>query len=307
MKFSLVPQAEAHVLYVASPADVQEFSGPNPELLAEPFYHQSTITLMVLVAFAVAFITYGVLRSKPLMTALRAAVHRAASYYDLVPWMMRLSLGIALIGAGVSGYLLSPTLANFPGFAFLQILTGFLFMAGFLLAPAVILMILLFLAALSQSVYMLGSLEMLALAVALLIMDARRPGVDHIFNIPAFQIRAWRGYVPVVLRIGMGVSLTFLAFYEKFLNPMLAARVVETTHLTSVIAVSPALWVVGSGIVELVLGVMILFGVWTRLAAAVTFLVLSLSFFYFGESVASHITLFGILSVLFVTGGKKLK
>lgn len=44
-------------------------------------------------------------------------------------------------------------------------------------------------------------------------------------------------------------------------------------------------------------------GLFTRVSAGIAFIVLSLSFFYFGEDVSSHITLFGILSVLFVTQG----
>jgi uncharacterized membrane protein YphA (DoxX/SURF4 family) len=44
----------------------------------------------------------------------------------------------------------------------------------------------------------------------------------------------------------------------------------------------------------------------TRLISVIAFVVLSLSFFYFGEEVYSHVTLFSVLSVLFVTGGGKL-
>ena len=66
------------------------------------------------------------------------------------------------------------------------------------------------------------------------------------------------------------------------------------------------MWVLSTGIIEFIIGLTLVLGAYTRLASAIAFAVLSLSFFYFGEDVASHITLFGILSVLFITQGGKV-
>jgi len=96
--------------------------------------------------------------------------------------------------------------------------------------------------------------------------------------------------------------MIYLAVYEKILNPHLSAQVVAQFRLDQVIPVQTAMWVLSAGIIEAVLGLLIITGFYTRVVVAIAFVVLSMSFFYFGEAVYSHITLFGIMSVLFATG-----
>jgi uncharacterized membrane protein YphA (DoxX/SURF4 family) len=100
--------------------------------------------------------------------------------------------------------------------------------------------------------------------------------------------------------------MMFLAVYEKFLNPHLSEIVVYNYHLTSIIPVISEMWVLSAGIIEFLVGLFLFLGFKTRLTSAIAFIVFSLSFFYFGEEVYSHVTLFSVLSVLFVTGGVKL-
>jgi len=99
--------------------------------------------------------------------------------------------------------------------------------------------------------------------------------------------------------------MMFLVLYEKFLNPHWSRLVVENYHLTSIIPVSPAMWVLSAGLIEFMIGFMLFIGLKTRIVAAITFFVLSLSFFYFNEAVYSHITFFITLSIIFITGGGK--
>jgi uncharacterized membrane protein YphA (DoxX/SURF4 family) len=106
----------------------------------------------------------------------------------------------------------------------------------------------------------------------------------------------------LILRLGVGVCFVSLAFYEKLLNPHWSEYVVHLYDLEIIVPVSPALWVLGVGLTELLLGIFLILGFQTRVVAAVSFIVFSLSFFYFKEEVYSHITFFGALSILFVTG-----
>jgi uncharacterized membrane protein YphA (DoxX/SURF4 family) len=64
--------------------------------------------------------------------------------------------------------------------------------------------------------------------------------------------------------------------------------------------------VLSAGAVECLVGILLVLGFKTRLISAIAFAILTLSFFFFGEDVYSHITLFGILSVLFVSGAGKM-
>ncbi len=303
----LVNKAEAHVLYIADEGDVNEFGGTNGAALSEPFTHASNIVVMFYGIFLVALIVLLFKKTHSLRVKTQKIFLTALSYADLVPWILRLSLGIALIGAGINGWLISPTLTGFDIFSSAQITFGFLLLSGFLTTFAVLGANLMFLLALSQNFYLLGSAEFFAMSLSLLALDGRRPGVDHLLAIPTLHFKEFKKWIPVILRIGIGTSFVFLAVYEKFLNPDLAIHVAEIANLSSVINVSPAMWVVSSGIIEFLLGAMFLFGFAVRACSAVATIILALSFFYFGEDVTSHITLFGALSALFILGGKKLR
>lgn len=300
-----LPQAVlAHVGYVVSENEIQRQAGSDFSFLLKPLTQPFYLTL-ILGTIAVVLLLYFLLRRNSLVARRIAFIQeRTKSYAELISWMLRLSLGIALIGAGTVQVFISPILSQFPQFSFIQILLGFLLLAGFLLAPAAWLVALLFLVALSKNLYLLGNADFLAASFALLILTNPKPGLDDLLDVPFWSpLKTLREFVPLILRVGVGGAMMFLAIYEKFLNPHLSATVVENFHLTSVIPVSPEVWVLSAGLIEFIVGLALLAGFQTRLVAAITFVVLSLSFFYFGEGVYSHITLFGVLSVLFVTGG----
>jgi uncharacterized membrane protein YphA (DoxX/SURF4 family) len=82
-----------------------------------------------------------------------------------------------------------------------------------------------------------------------------------------------------------------------------ALTAVERYELTSVVPVTPELWVVGAFLVETALGLAIIFGVLTRASAVVGFAVLTLAMFALPDDpVIAHVGLFGLASVLVVLG-----
>ena len=109
--------------------------------------------------------------------------------------------------------------------------------------------------------------------------------------------------MPFILRLSLGTSLVIMAITEKLLNPHLFGAVVETYNLTSYLPFSTGMWVASATLIELCLGLALLLGLHTRVVSAITFLVLSLTFVLFGEAVYAHVSIFGALFVLIVTGG----
>lgn len=294
----------AHVGYVISESEIQKEAGSDFLFLLKPLTQPFYLALMLGMLAAVLLLYFLLRRSSFINSRIAFVQERAKSYTELVPWMLRLSLGITLIGAGTSGVFISPILSHFPHFAFIQIFLGFLLLAGFLLGPATWLVVALFLFALSKNFYLLGNADFFAASIALLILANPKPGLDDLLGVPFWSpLKKLREFVPLIFRTGIGGAMMFLAVYEKFLNPHFSAAVVQNFHLTSVIPVSPEMWVLSAGLIEFAVGLALLLGFQTRLVAAIAFAVLSLSFFYFGEEVSSHVTLFGVLSVLFVTGG----
>lgn len=298
-------KAEAHVLYIADDQAVSAYSGLEPDILSEPLRDPTNIFLIIGTLIIIAMLVLVVSHSAKIKKFLNNIEKKAFSYKNLVAWMMRLSLGIGFIGSGISGWLISPVLHEFYAFSLIQIIIGFFLLSGFLTTIASVCAIVLYFVALGFNSYMLGSLDVLAMSLSMIILDPRKPGLDDILSIPAVTFDKLKSLVPKILRFGIGGSLVYLSVFEKFFNPALSRYVVDITGLTEVINVSSEMWVLSAGAIEFILGVLLILGYKTRLVSAITFFVLSMSFFYFGEDVTSHITLFGILSVIFVLGNTK--
>lgn len=305
----LVPVfSSAHVRYIADDSIVGEQSGMDFSYLLQPFMRGDYVLLMVASILFAAIIYFVVLKAPDVRQYIQGVKYRVSTYGPMISWVLRVCLGIALIGFGTKGLLLSPVLqiSDVTFFAhwiaFLQILTGFFLLVGFMITIISYVVIALYLLALFADPYMIGSLDILGIAAALIILDARVPGVDHLLNIPDECHHRLVKYVPTIMRILLGIGFMFLALYEKIFNPHLASWVVHETGLMNVVPVDPSMWVLGSGITEALIAFAILIGFKVRIVSVITFLVLSLSFFYFKEDVVSHVTLFGAIGVLFVTG-----
>ena len=304
---STVPNlVSAHVRYLVPDDQASTLLGSNFAFFLSPFMNVQYILLMIATILIVIALTLFLIQNKFFAKECNTINKKANGYTVFLPWILRLSAGIALIGSGVSNTLISPALAGFDYFAGMQIFVGFLLVTGFLVIPAAVGALFLYLFAIIQDVYVFGNLDFFAAVVGLFLLDNEKPGVDDILGIPDISpFTHFKKWTPLVLRIGVGGAMVFLALYEKVFNPELSAYVVNNFGLLEVVPVSTAMWVFGAGVVETILGIALLVGYRTRLVCAIAFVVLSMSFFYFAEAVYSHITLFGTLSVLFITRGGK--
>lgn len=322
----LARPAAAHVEYVTEgdgdPLDAVRFA---VDVLSEPF----NAALVAGGGLAVLGLigTYFVVR--PSIRDLRVLTTTLADYEDLVPWMLRLSLGLPILGAGFAGYWFAPPVefdpvAN-PVLRVALIGPGFFLLAG--LATR-------FVAAFGAVLYIgtvvvypeaILAMEYLPGFVAIFLLGAGRPSADDILHSvastsgtvygridPVHKVEAWveerterlLPYVPVVLRVGLGVTFLYLGLTQKLANPGQSLLVVEQYDLTSVVPVDPGLWVLGAGLVEMAVGVALLVGFFTRATAAVAFVMLTLTLFGLpNDPVLAHVTLFGMTSALFTLGG----
>lgn len=304
MGFIIPLSASAHVGYVVSEADMATHGGPDVLFLLSVFNNTNYILLMLGTALILVLAVIYIPKIPVVKKWFAQINERLTTYGDFLPWMARLSLGIALIGAGSAHVFISPLAHATDTLAIIELVLGFMFLAGFLLVPATIATIVLYLGALSSETYIFGNLDFFALALAFLALHNERPGVDDIFGIKAlYGFRLPRKIAPLLLRIGIGFGMAFLALYEKLLNPHLSELVVNQFNLTAAVNVTPAMWVFGAGVIELAVALCLLFGFYTRLTTIIACLVLTTTFFFFQEAVYSHVTLFGLLSILFVTGG----
>jgi len=306
---TLLPKnALAHVRYLSSELEQRNYGQSNFDIFFAPLQDPKYVVMILATIFIIILVYWYCDHNRYIHKWTDHMTKIGESYKQFIPWITRLSLGILLISGATNAFLISPVVENGSTFiSLVQLVTGFFLMAGFLTGISAVVALFLFTYALFQDPYLIGSFDILALILSLFALDSRRPGVDDILDIPDWlHEKKLREYLPTILRVGVGIGMSYLAFVEKILTPELASLVVERSGLIEVIPVSSGMWTFSAGIIELLVGLMLIVGWKTRIASVAALVILSLSFFYFGEDVSSHVTLFGILSAVFILGVGKL-
>lgn len=256
-------------------------------------------------------------------------------FAEFLPWLLRLSVGLPLVGAGFSGYFVSPAV-QVPENALVMLTTRlFLVGTGFLLVFGILTRVVAAVGLLSYLLVAVLAAPELVLAVefvggflAIVLLGAGRPSVDALlFRLASTDdtvyggleftgrlteraeqfLGPYRPYTPTVLRVGAGLSFLFVGLGDKLLQPGTALVVVEQYQLTSVLPIDAGLWVVGAGGTEVVLGLALIVGFFTRGVATAAFGTLTLTLFALPDDpVLAHIPLFGLTAALLITGSGRL-
>ena len=301
-----------HVEYVTDPEASPDPIGFVLDALTQP----ATIPLL-LAGFAVVGLTVlAWARWRPLEGARVRFVERAETYREFIPWIIRLSAGLVLIGAGLSRMLFEPRIEAPSVAAFLLIAIGFLLLLGLAVRPAA----LVGLAAYAVSFAFHPQLVMMldvagALAVAA-VLGPGRPSVDDLLRAafprgPGAKVATenlvagrFDDVVPLLVRLGLGGAFVASGIVDKLVIYDQALAAVHKYGLTSVVPVSPEMWVIGASVVETSLGMAVLLGIMTRFSAVVGFTVLTMALFALPDDpVIAHVALFGLSSALVILGG----
>jgi uncharacterized membrane protein YphA (DoxX/SURF4 family) len=316
---------QAHVDYVTDgpgePIDAVAFV---TEVLSDPF----NAALFAVSGLAVVAGLAVYLRIRPTITDIVILREKLASYGDLVPWMLRLSVGLPLVGAGFQGYLFAPTVSFNPGanplLRLLFIALGFFTLFGLATRIVSLVGLVTWTWAFSVDTSVFLAVEYVPIFLALFILGGGRPSADDMLlevasadgtfygRIDQFQYlkrfldertRPYRQYVPTVLRVGMGASFVYLGLIQKLAQPGSGLQVVDKYNLTAVIPVDPGMWVVGAGVTEIAVGLAFIAGFFTRGAAAASFVLFTTTLFGLPDDpVLAHVALFGMASAVFTLG-----
>jgi uncharacterized membrane protein YphA (DoxX/SURF4 family) len=300
--------------------------GAASEFLLDTLSDPLTAALFAIGGLASVAAVVGYLLVRPRVRDLEVLRATLAEYDDLVPWMLRLSAGLPLVGAGFAGYFFAPVVDT-PVRVF-QVGIGFLLLFGLATRAVAVVGLGAYAYGLTVDPRLLLASEYVPLFVAITLLGGGRPSADDLLTSVARapgttyggidpvgpvgdRIRAtlapYRQYVPTVLRIGLGANFVYLGLFEKLLAPGRAALVVARYDLTAVAPVSDGAWVVGAGVVEVALGLVLIAGLVTRAGAAVAFLVFTATLFGLPDDpVLAHVTLFGIASAVFTLGSGPL-
>jgi uncharacterized membrane protein YphA (DoxX/SURF4 family) len=309
---AVVHRLVAHVAYVTD-----EEASPDPlsfllEVLAEPL----TWVLLGLGAVGVLAAVAAWEWLRPLDAARLRFIERAASYRPYVPWMLRLSVGLVLIGAGLNRVVFAPIIeiADWPYVALVAI--GFLMLLGFAVRAAAVLGLAMYVVAVILDPRVLLIFDVAGGLAAAAVVGPGAPSLDDMLRAafprgPGGRLATlapssarYGDLVPLLVRIGLGGAFAASGLMDKLLIYQQSLAAVAHYNLTALVPVEPGLWVVGATLIETALGVAILVGLYTRLSAMVGFSVLTLTLFALPDDpVIAHVGLFGLCSILVVLGG----
>jgi uncharacterized membrane protein YphA (DoxX/SURF4 family) len=313
----------AHVRYVA---EEPENVGDPVQFAASTLSEPVNAALLGGGALLGLIVAVGYLWVRPFRKDLTVLRLTLGSYHDLLPWLLRISLGMPLIGAGFSGEYFSPAVEIEA--RILLVGAGFLLLFGLATRVVAAVTLVAYLLVLPFEPDLLLANEYVGGLLAIILLGSGRPSADHVFDrmastpgtvygridpvhdiAAAFRERVepLREYLPTLVRATLGLNFLFLGISQKLLQPERALAVVDKYDLTAVVPVDPGLWVIGAGLAEAAVGVVLLAGLFTRAAAGVAFTLFTLTLFALPDDpVLAHLSLFGLVSVLIVTGGGPL-
>src|SRR3989338_379908 len=119
------------------------------------------------------------------------------------------------------------------------------------------------------------------------------------------SIKDWE--IPLI-RITYGISVLYPAITIKILHPVIMIEIVERYNLTEIrwlFPSDPLLISLGTGAMQVVVGLAIIFGFATRFNAFLTLILYILSIIYFKEAVWPHYILLALALYLIINNGGK--
>lgn len=319
-----VGPAAAHVEYVTPGGD------PIPVL---PWLIDALTTPFILAVLIGGFLSTiaalaAYLYIRPFPADIAAFRNAMTDYEDLLAWLLRLSMGMPMIAAGFQGYLFSPAVElPYPtALRLFGISVGFFLLFGLATRVTAVWALAVYLVALPSHPQLLLAFEFVPGLIAVALVGSGRPSADAVISrmaddsktvysdldpfyrrvaVPfAERIEPYTQLTPIVLRVGLGIAFIYLGITQKLMRPGDALAVVEWYNLTAIVPVQPELWVIGAGLTEALVGVMLIGGAFTRGFALVGFVLFTTTLFGLPDDpVVAHISLFGLVSALLITGG----
>jgi len=272
-----------------------------------------TITLLVLLVTAgAAFFQHkragrGFL---PTPTALGATPERLSKIYALMPAFLAVHVAVPLLINGVHTQLFSPNNdlpVTFLGLLQLSIALAF-FYGGFTRVAALALAVLWALGALILGFGpMLENAHYLGYAGFFYLAGRGPLSVDRMMLPRLEPSPELMGHAVSALRIGTGVSLIVVAFNEKLANLPFAEAFISayplnfTSELMFPFSLTDKFFLVSAGGMELLIGLFLLFNIFTREVIVVAWLFFNLTLTIFNAvELINHLPFFGVMAMLLV-------
>lgn len=303
--------ASAHEVYVLDRETIQRgITGPSPNPFTQIAHDPQLFILWGIIAVIFVSTIFAMSITHWLETRLNPFLNKLKPYAAPIA---RITLGVCLIASAWEFALFGPELplSDFGDLAFAMqmalYLSGTLCLIGLCTRTGALIALAVFFAGVYQyEGYMLTYANYLGEILFAMILGGGLYSLDRkldwkISALPHLRHTAEQLAFPI-LRILFGLSVAYAAYYAKFLHSQLALDVVTQYNLTNFFHFEPLFIVLGASIVEVLIGVFIMFGFEIRHTALFFLFWIFLSLIYFGESVWPHLILVGVLLSLFCHG-----
>jgi uncharacterized membrane protein YphA (DoxX/SURF4 family) len=317
--FFTIPVASAHEVYVLSGkviADVVANPSPNPfsavsdhlgEFVEWGFFVAVGLFIIGLLAY-----------SKTVSQIFNPLLHRLK---PIAHFVARITLGASLFASGYYQAFFGPELsfkqdflpAIEPFVAVIFMGLGIFIMLGIMTRVCTLIGLVFFgMAVAMYHSYMLTYVNYCGELLLLLILGSGSWALDN--HHPHLRLldkqfrhlhRIFEKYGFFILRVLFGIALIYASMYAKFFHSNLALDTVNDFHLTQYFPFAPLFLVLGSFIIEFLIGLSFIIGFGIRFMSVFFLCFLILSLMHFGEAVWPHIILIGVAAVLFLHGYDK--
>ncbi|HRH94108.1 MAG TPA: DoxX family membrane protein, partial [Candidatus Peribacteria bacterium] len=263
--------------------------------------------ISLLTVFIVFFVSISRFAERKLDPVLVKMKHYA-------PAVSRMTVGLSFLAGAYYQASYGPELPMAPAFgAYTPVAVGVLAFIGVLIIAglwtrfaAAVAFCFYFYAVYRNGAYMLTYTNYLGELIVLLLIGGHKltvSGAPH----PRMEALSekLKPYSFFILRVFFGIALIYTSMYAKFQHSTLAFDVVEKYHMTSFFPFEAHFFVLGAGIIEIVIGMFFVLGIEIRFTALFFLFWLTSSLIFFGESVWPHIVLMGIPVALLMHGYDK--
>lgn len=299
----------AHEVYVLPANEVKKglltWSGASPFWLFRSGFE--FISLLIMALAGAVFAGNFLLAASPMAGRIDGKIKKAKGFGSVI---VRLALAASFLYGALGFNAFGPeiSLAQFPfsqQIWLIKVVAGILIGVGFLTEAGAVLGLLIFLACVvAFGAYMLTYVNYFGELLVLALFGSRFLSLDRLF----FGEKPWISYFEKfkrwetpILRICLGVALIYTAWSIKFSHSELPIWVIQEFHLEKFFFSWPSWYIaVGAGMVELMIGICILFGFAQRLIVLIFLGFISASLLFFREAVWPHFMLYGISIAIFI-------
>jgi uncharacterized membrane protein YphA (DoxX/SURF4 family) len=298
----------AHEVYVLTPLQIeqdQNLSSPNVWQALSSGSNLWTLIIGVVVALVVLSLMLWLKSTKP-FGKLGKFIDKATYF---APDLIRVAFGMSLLLSASHHSLFGPELplSSFPlqGFSSsILIILGVSLTVGIFSKLMSIAAIVLFCLAFTfEGWYMLTYINYLGEAIAVLLLPIQNLSLDRLiarFRHSKVSKSQFQDYSLPVARILFGLSIIYAAVNVKFVTSSLSVDVVNRYHLTNYFHFDPLMIVLGAGLVEVLIGLLYVFGLLQRFNTVFFLVFLTLSLLFFKEDIWPHYLLIALALGIFL-------